>query len=215
MLGGVCVPAVLTQANVRRKKAGTISAGQLGNRVRTNTFIVMNSMMGYQASFRFAALATFLTREPNESLLCTGLGDIFVTMNRIPIFMSEQRLSFTLHKVHPLNSFQANYDLDAIIYEPCRDCTSGQVKVQMLYDRELTVAQNAKRFSGPHDRRQSRSVILSLSDQNFIYSALRNHQMNVPVEGQMGWGIWSYTEITFEVYHGEKYMGFCPAAPAN
>ncbi|KER23835.1 hypothetical protein T265_08379 [Opisthorchis viverrini] len=72
MLGGVCVPAVLTQANLRRKKAGTISAGQLGNRVRTNTFIVVNSMVGYQASFRFAALATSLTREPNESLLCTG-----------------------------------------------------------------------------------------------------------------------------------------------
>ncbi|KER23013.1 hypothetical protein T265_09023 [Opisthorchis viverrini] len=44
MLGGVCVPAVLTQANLRRKKAGTINAGQLGNRVRTNTFIVVNSM---------------------------------------------------------------------------------------------------------------------------------------------------------------------------
>ncbi|GAA53406.1 hypothetical protein CLF_110153 [Clonorchis sinensis] len=63
---------MLTQANNRRKKAGTISAGQLGDHVRTNTIIVGNSMVGYQASFRFAALATFLTREHHESLLCTG-----------------------------------------------------------------------------------------------------------------------------------------------
>ncbi|GAA56079.1 hypothetical protein CLF_109847 [Clonorchis sinensis] len=72
MLGGVCVPAMLTQANVRRKKAGTISADQLGDHVRTNTIIVVNSMMGYQASFRFTPLATFLTLEPHESLLCIG-----------------------------------------------------------------------------------------------------------------------------------------------
>ncbi|GAA57528.1 hypothetical protein CLF_112849 [Clonorchis sinensis] len=44
MLGGVCVPAMLTQANLRRKKAGTISTGQLGDHVRTNTIIVVNSM---------------------------------------------------------------------------------------------------------------------------------------------------------------------------
>ncbi|KER20550.1 hypothetical protein T265_10921 [Opisthorchis viverrini] len=75
-LNGKNVPstpcATHKSANLRRKKAGTISAGQLGDCVRTNTFIVVNSMMGYKASFRFAALATFLTREPNESLLCTG-----------------------------------------------------------------------------------------------------------------------------------------------
>ncbi|KAG5448122.1 hypothetical protein CSKR_106379 [Clonorchis sinensis] len=59
-------------ANLLRKKAGTISAGQLGDHVRTNTIIVVNSMVGYQASFRFTPLATFLTREPHESLLCTG-----------------------------------------------------------------------------------------------------------------------------------------------
>ncbi|GAA53470.1 AP-3 complex subunit delta-1 [Clonorchis sinensis] len=58
---------MLTQANLRRKKAGTISAGQLGDHVRTNTIIVVNSMVGYQASFRFTPLATFLTREPHES----------------------------------------------------------------------------------------------------------------------------------------------------
>ncbi|GAA52885.1 hypothetical protein CLF_109038 [Clonorchis sinensis] len=63
---------MLTQANLRRKKAGTISTGQLGDHVRTNTIIVVNSMVGYQASFRFTPLATFLTRKPHESLLCTG-----------------------------------------------------------------------------------------------------------------------------------------------
>ncbi|GAA38399.2 hypothetical protein CLF_111517 [Clonorchis sinensis] len=52
---------MLTQANARRKKAGTISTGQLGDHVRTNTIIVVNSMVGYQASFRFTPLATFLT----------------------------------------------------------------------------------------------------------------------------------------------------------
>ncbi|GAA51717.1 hypothetical protein CLF_106685 [Clonorchis sinensis] len=56
------------EANVRRKKAGTISAGRLGNHVRTNASMSVNFMVGYQASFRFAALATFLTREPHESL---------------------------------------------------------------------------------------------------------------------------------------------------
>ncbi|GAA57566.1 hypothetical protein CLF_112901 [Clonorchis sinensis] len=52
---------MLTQANLRRKKAGTISTGQLGDHVSTNTIIVVNSMVGYQASFRFTPLATFLT----------------------------------------------------------------------------------------------------------------------------------------------------------
>ncbi|KER32146.1 hypothetical protein T265_12859, partial [Opisthorchis viverrini] len=53
---------------------GTISAGQLVNRdhVSTNNFIFVNSMVGYQAIFLIATLATFLTREPNESVLCTG-----------------------------------------------------------------------------------------------------------------------------------------------
>ncbi|KAG5451664.1 hypothetical protein CSKR_109149 [Clonorchis sinensis] len=55
---------MLTQANLRRKKVGTISTGQLGDHVRTNTIIVVNSMVGYQASFRFTPLATFLTQEP-------------------------------------------------------------------------------------------------------------------------------------------------------
>ncbi|GAA50970.1 retrovirus-related Pol polyprotein from type-1 retrotransposable element R2, partial [Clonorchis sinensis] len=36
---------MLTQANLRRKKAGTISTGQLGDHVRTNTIIVVNSML--------------------------------------------------------------------------------------------------------------------------------------------------------------------------
>ncbi|GAA41974.2 probable muscarinic acetylcholine receptor gar-2 [Clonorchis sinensis] len=55
---------MLTQANLRRKKAGTISTGQLGDHVRSNTIIDVDSMVGYQASFRFTPLATFLTQEP-------------------------------------------------------------------------------------------------------------------------------------------------------
>ncbi|GAA56964.1 cyclin-dependent kinase 7 [Clonorchis sinensis] len=58
MLGDVCVPAVLIQANVRRKKAGTTSAGQLGEHVRVNTFMDLNSTVVYEANFRIAALAT-------------------------------------------------------------------------------------------------------------------------------------------------------------
>ncbi|GAA47139.1 hypothetical protein CLF_100001 [Clonorchis sinensis] len=58
--------------NALQGAEGTISTGQLGDHVRTNTIIVVNSMVGYQASFRFTPLATFLTREPHESLLCTG-----------------------------------------------------------------------------------------------------------------------------------------------
>ncbi|GAA54690.1 hypothetical protein CLF_104838 [Clonorchis sinensis] len=54
MLGGVNVPRMFTQANRRRKKAETISTGQMSDHVRANTFIVVDSTMGYQTSFPFA-----------------------------------------------------------------------------------------------------------------------------------------------------------------
>ncbi|TGZ66821.1 hypothetical protein CRM22_005114 [Opisthorchis felineus] len=76
MLGGVCLPAGLTQVNLRHIKAGTFSANQSGDHVRANTFMDVNSTVGYEASFRFAALGRFLIREPHESLLYTGGTDV-------------------------------------------------------------------------------------------------------------------------------------------
>ncbi|GAA47817.1 THO complex subunit 5 [Clonorchis sinensis] len=59
---------------------GKINACQLGDHVRTNTFMDVNSTVRYQASFRFAAIATFLTCEPYESLLCTECASVWVAL---------------------------------------------------------------------------------------------------------------------------------------
>ncbi|GAA57146.1 hypothetical protein CLF_112240 [Clonorchis sinensis] len=93
MLGGVCVPAMLTQANLRRKKAGTISTGQLGDHVHTNTIIVVNSMVGYQASFRFTPLATFLTLVGDQMPRFPPYCDIVFCM--ILTSIAEFRVCFT------------------------------------------------------------------------------------------------------------------------
>ncbi|GAA48073.1 hypothetical protein CLF_101146 [Clonorchis sinensis] len=97
---------MLTQANLRRKKAGTISAGQLGDHVRTNTIIVVNSMVGYQASFRFTPLATFLTLQPQD-LEAVEQGWVLVDpeTNR----QWNQRQDFDALRLHVLRAFRLTH----------------------------------------------------------------------------------------------------------
>ncbi|KAG5443857.1 hypothetical protein CSKR_100088, partial [Clonorchis sinensis] len=96
-------------ANLCRKKAGIISAGQPCDHVRTNTFMDMNSMVGYQASFRFAALDRFLTREPHESLLCTGW-NCFGGAKSSPVFILE-----TINFGRPVAQHPSKTYLDVVL----------------------------------------------------------------------------------------------------